>query len=111
MATFALLQASMVAVNSDSFSAVTAKPAEKRTSILRPGTVRKFLARLRTDSNMVRAKIGLRVVERGESGGCDCNWAKRTGCVRGVRIHRGIFHSLDRCGQRVRVGRKILHDA
>src|SRR5467141_816356 len=55
MATLALLQASMVAVNSDSFSAVTAKPAEKRTSILRPGTVRKFLARLRTDSNMVRA--------------------------------------------------------
>src|SRR5216684_6261446 len=55
MATLALLQASMVAVNSDSFSGVTAKPAEKSTSILRPGTVRKFLARLRTDSSIVRA--------------------------------------------------------
>src|SRR3984893_10010667 len=55
MATFALLQASIVAVNSDSFSGVNAKPAEKSTSIFRPGTARKFLARLRTASSMVRA--------------------------------------------------------
>src|SRR6266436_8708865 len=45
----------MVAVNSDSVSAVSANPAEKRTSIFRPGTARRFLARLRTDSNIVRA--------------------------------------------------------
>src|SRR5271163_4609012 len=45
----------MVAVNSDSLSLVIGKPAEKRTIILRPGTPRRFFARLRTASSMVRA--------------------------------------------------------
>jgi hypothetical protein len=45
----------MVAVSSDSFSGVNANPAEKSTSIFRPGTVRKFFARLRTASSIVRA--------------------------------------------------------
>jgi hypothetical protein len=34
---------------------VNGKPPEKRITILRPGTVRRFLARLRTASNMLRA--------------------------------------------------------
>jgi hypothetical protein len=45
----------MVAVSSDSFCGVNANPAEKSTSIFRPGTVRKFFARLRTASSMLRA--------------------------------------------------------
>src|SRR5450432_4353314 len=55
MATLDLLQASMVAVNSDSFSGFNAKPPEKSMTILRPGTLRRFLARLRTASNILRA--------------------------------------------------------
>lgn len=55
MATFDLLQASMVAVNSDWFSLVNGKPPENRITILRPGTLRRFLARLRTASSMLRA--------------------------------------------------------
>jgi len=55
METFALLQASIVAVSSESRSVVSGKPAEKRISIFRPGTERRFFARLRTASNMVRA--------------------------------------------------------
>src|SRR5271165_408183 len=56
METLALLQASMVAVSSEMRSGSSVgKPAEKRISILRPGTVRRFFARLRTASNMVRA--------------------------------------------------------
>src|SRR5476649_2617510 len=55
MATFALLQASIVAVNSDSFSGVRANPEENSTSILRPGTARRFFAKLRTPSSIVRA--------------------------------------------------------
>src|SRR5215472_11625460 len=55
MATFDLLQASIVAVSSDWFSGVSGKPPEKRIIILRPGMVRRFFARLRTASNMVRA--------------------------------------------------------
>src|SRR5260370_34737091 len=67
MATLVLCQATIVAVNSDSFSGVPAKPAEKRPSILRPGTVRKFLARLRTDSNIVRAPKSASALLREES--------------------------------------------
>ena len=55
MATLDLLQASMVAVNSDSFSGVSGKPPEKRIIILRPGMLRRFFARLRTARSMVRA--------------------------------------------------------
>jgi hypothetical protein len=51
----ALLHASIVAVSSDSFSGVNAKPAENSTNIFLPGTVRKFFARLRTASSIVRA--------------------------------------------------------
>ena len=55
MATFALLHASIVAVNSDSLSVVNGKPAENSTNILRPGTPRRFLARLRTERSILRA--------------------------------------------------------
>ena len=51
----ALLQASMVAVSSDIRSVVNGNPAEKRISILRPGTARRFFARLRIDNSIVRA--------------------------------------------------------
>src|SRR5579863_3927480 len=67
MAMLALLHASMVAVSSDSFSGVNANPDEKSTSILRPGTVRKFLARLRTASSMVRAPKSASALLREES--------------------------------------------
>src|SRR5207248_11328315 len=55
MATLDLLQASIVAVSSDSFSGVSGKPPEKRIIILRPGILRRFFATLRTASSMVRA--------------------------------------------------------
>src|SRR5450432_3951825 len=55
MATLDLLQASMVAVNSDSFWVFNANPPENRMTILRPGTLRRFFARLRTASSMLRA--------------------------------------------------------
>src|SRR6202162_198715 len=55
MATLDLLQASIVAVSSDWFSGLSAKPPENNTSIFLPGTVRRFLARLRTASNTLRA--------------------------------------------------------
>src|ERR1700719_4023316 len=55
MATLDLLQASIVAVSSDWFSGFSAKPPENNTSIFLPGTVRRFLARLRTASNTLRA--------------------------------------------------------
>src|SRR6266851_3223077 len=55
METFALLQASIVAVSSESRSLVSGNPAEKRINIFRPGTARRFFARLRTASSMVRA--------------------------------------------------------
>src|SRR5436309_11740862 len=64
MATLALLQALTVAVNSDWRSGVSAKPDENRITVLRPGTDWRFLARVRTASNMLRAPksaIGLRV--------------------------------------------------
>src|SRR5882757_3287485 len=55
MAILDLLQASIVAVNSDSFSGVNAKPPENNTTILRPGVPRRFLAKLRTAISMLRA--------------------------------------------------------
>jgi hypothetical protein len=54
-ATFALLQASIVAVSSDWFSEVSGKPPEKRTTIFLPAMLRRFFARLRTASSMLRA--------------------------------------------------------
>ena len=54
-ATFDLLQASIVAVSSDWFSEVNGKPPEKRTTIFLPGMLRRFFARLRTASSMLRA--------------------------------------------------------
>ena len=51
----ALLQALTVAVNSDWRSGVSAKPDENRITVLRPGTDWRFLARVRTASNMLRA--------------------------------------------------------
>src|SRR5258707_9365778 len=54
-ATFDLLQASMVAVSSDWFSVVSGNPPENSTTIFRPGMARRFLAKLRTASNMLRA--------------------------------------------------------
>jgi hypothetical protein len=55
MATFDLLQASIVAVSSDSFSTVSGNPPEKSTTILRPGMLRRFFARLLTAKSMLRA--------------------------------------------------------
>src|SRR3984893_9891867 len=55
MATLDLLQASIVAVSSDWFSGFSAKPPENNTNIFLPGTVRRFLARLRTASKTLRA--------------------------------------------------------
>src|SRR5437588_51840 len=45
----------MVAVSSDWFSCVNAKPPENSTTIFRPGLERRFFARLRTASSMLRA--------------------------------------------------------
>jgi len=45
----------MVAVSSDWFSCVSGKPPENSTTILRPGTERRFFARLRIASSMLRA--------------------------------------------------------
>jgi hypothetical protein len=55
MATLALLQAAIVAVSSDSFSFVTGNPPENKTTIFRPGTLRRFFARLRIARSMLRA--------------------------------------------------------
>jgi hypothetical protein len=55
MATFALLHASIVAVNSESRSGVRGKPAVKRTRLLRPATEARFFARLRIDSRTLYA--------------------------------------------------------
>src|SRR5580704_12457939 len=55
MATLALLQASIVAVSSDSLSLVSGNPPENKTTIFRPGTPRRFLARLRMARSMLRA--------------------------------------------------------
>src|SRR5207302_7287866 len=54
-ATFALLQASMTALNSDCLSGVSGKPEVSSTRLLRPGTAARFLARSRTAHNMLRA--------------------------------------------------------
>src|ERR1019366_1637341 len=51
MATFDRLQVSMTAVNSDWYSGVSWKPEVSITSVLRPGTVERLLARLRRASN------------------------------------------------------------
>src|SRR5260370_16828613 len=45
----------MGAVRSDWFSGVRGNPPEKSTTIFRPGTARRFFARLRTASSMLRA--------------------------------------------------------
>ena len=45
----------MVAVSSDWFSCVSGKPPENSTTIFRPGMERRFFAKLRTASNMLRA--------------------------------------------------------
>lgn len=45
----------MVAVSSDWFSCVSGNPPENSTTIFRPGMERRFFARLRTASNMLRA--------------------------------------------------------
>jgi hypothetical protein len=69
MATFALLQASIVAVSSDWLSLVNGKPDENSTTIFRPGTPRRFFAKLRTDSSMLRAPksaSALLIPENGE---------------------------------------------
>lgn len=50
-----MLHASIVAVNSDCLSTLNGKPAVSRISIFRPGTARKFFAKLRIDSNIDRA--------------------------------------------------------
>src|SRR5207249_10349094 len=55
MATLDLLHASIVAVSSDWFSLLSGKPPENRMTILRPGMLRRFFAKLRTASSMVRA--------------------------------------------------------
>src|SRR5580704_919121 len=47
MATFDLLQVSMTAVSSDWYSGFIGKPEVNMTSVLRPGTVDRLLARLR----------------------------------------------------------------
>src|SRR5271169_4438809 len=47
MATFDLLQVSITAVTSDSYSKLSGKPEVNMTSVLRPGTVDRPLARLR----------------------------------------------------------------
>src|SRR5579864_7449723 len=70
MTTFALLQASIVAVNSDSFSELSGKPEEKSTTIFRPGTPRRFFARLRTDRSMLlapKSASALFIEENGET--------------------------------------------
>jgi hypothetical protein len=45
----------MVAVSSDWFSCVSGNPPENSTTIFRPGMERRFFARLRTASSMLRA--------------------------------------------------------
>src|SRR5260370_35766202 len=45
----------MGAVSSDWFSGVRGNPPEKSTTIFRPGTARRFFAKLRTASSMLRA--------------------------------------------------------
>lgn len=54
MATFALLQASIVAVSSDMFSVFRGKPAVNKISIFLPGTPRRFFAKVRIDSSIER---------------------------------------------------------
>jgi hypothetical protein len=74
MATLALLQASIVAVSSDWLSVVSGKPDEKSTTILRPGTPRRFFARLRTDSSMLlapKSASALLIEEKGEDVAAD----------------------------------------
>src|SRR5215467_2159426 len=85
MATFALLQASIVAVSSDSFSGVRANPDENRTSILRPGTPRRFFARLRIASSMVRAPKSASALLSDEMplAGSDCGESPADATVRG----------------------------
>ena len=50
-----MLQASIVAVNSAWFSCVSGNPPENSTTIFRPATARRFFARLRTASSILRA--------------------------------------------------------
>src|SRR5580704_17536053 len=69
MATLALLQASIVAVSSDSLSLVNGKPEENSTTIFRPATPRRFFARLRTESSMLlapKSASALLIEENGE---------------------------------------------
>src|SRR5260370_37147154 len=67
-ATFALLQASTVAVSSDWFSVVRGNPPENKIIIFRPGTLRRFFARLRTASSMVRAPKSAAALPNDEPG-------------------------------------------
>src|ERR1022692_4980240 len=53
MATFDLLHVSMTAVSSDWYSGFIGKPEVSITSVLRPGTVERLLARLRRASSTV----------------------------------------------------------
>src|ERR1700678_1460069 len=53
MATLALLQVSMTAVTSDECSVVSGKPDVNMTRVLRPGTVERPFARLRSASSTV----------------------------------------------------------
>jgi len=52
-ATFALLHASIVAVNSDMRSGFNSNPAVKRIKLFLPGMLARFFARLRIESNRV----------------------------------------------------------
>jgi hypothetical protein len=66
----ALLQASIVAVSSLSLSLVSGKPDENSTTIFRPGTPRRFFARLRTESSMLlapKSASALLIEENGEA--------------------------------------------
>src|ERR1700740_706862 len=52
---WALLKASIVAVNSESRSGVSGNPAVKSTRLLRPATEARFLARIRIESRTLYA--------------------------------------------------------
>src|SRR5580700_8883333 len=63
----------MVAVSSDSLSLVNGKPDENSTTIFRPGTPRRFFAKLRTDSSMLlapKSASALLIPEKGEDVPC-----------------------------------------
>src|SRR5271168_4940708 len=63
----------MVAVSSDSLWLVNGKPEENSTTIFRPGTPRRFFAKLRTDRSMLRAPksaSALLIPENGDEVAC-----------------------------------------